>query len=102
MRTFLEHGRADIVVAVSEPVLLFAGVEGNAVPAGMLAFEWNRSQADLVEGAERTPLPAGIYECELTWVLRATYPGPIRGLHPRDGPIAHTNLRDPNHHHLTR
>jgi hypothetical protein len=65
------------MVAVSEPVRLFASVEGNAAPAGMLAIEWDRSQADLVEGAEWTPLPAGIYEAEPTWV-RATYPGSFK------------------------
>lgn len=32
-------------------------------------------QADLIEGAEPTAPPAGIYEFEFTWVLRATYPG---------------------------
>jgi hypothetical protein len=101
-RTFLEHGRAAIVVVVSEPVRLFASVEGNAAPAGVLAIEWDRSQADLIEGAERTPPPAGIYESELTWVLRATYPGLIQGLHPRDGRVARPNLRDSNHHHRTR
>jgi hypothetical protein len=35
----------------------------------------DRSQADLIEGTERTPLPAGIYECDLAWVLRATRTG---------------------------
>lgn len=43
-RMFPEHGRADIVVAVSEPVRLLGSVEGNATPAGMLAIEWDRSQ----------------------------------------------------------
>jgi hypothetical protein len=43
-----------------------------------LTIEWDRSQADLVGGAGRTALPAGIYECELAWVLRATCPGSFK------------------------
>ncbi|MGH8566106.1 MAG: hypothetical protein ACREXW_19280 [Gammaproteobacteria bacterium] len=92
-RTFLEHGRAHIVVAVGKPVRLFVGVEGNATPSGMLAIEWDRSQAELVEGAERTPLPAGAYKSELTWVLRATYPGPFKvSIHATGGSLVQISV----------
>lgn len=59
----------------------------------MLAIEWDRSQADLVEGAERTPLPAGIYECELTWVLRAIYPGSFKvSIHATAGSLVQISV----------
>ena len=59
----------------------------------MLAIESDRSQADLVEGAERTPLPAGIYDWELTWVLRATYPSPFKvSIHAAAGSLVQISV----------